>query len=40
VRYADRFEHRDGVGWQVFHQQAAFEWMRRESEDVYPPIDT
>jgi 3-phenylpropionate/cinnamic acid dioxygenase small subunit len=38
-RYVDTFENRRGVGWRILARTVVHEWMRREPQDVYVPLD-
>jgi len=38
-RYIDTFEDRPGVGWRILRRQVAFDWVRREPDELYLPLD-
>lgn len=38
-RYVDTFENRPGVGWRILERTVVHEWMRREPNELYVPID-
>ncbi len=38
-RFIDTFEDRPGVGWRILNRHVAFDWVRRESDELYLPLD-
>ncbi len=38
-RYIDTFEDRPGVGWRILSRHVAFDWVRREPDELYLVLD-